>query len=38
MVGGADIDSFVNVYNHIKNQSFGFLLFSLKYEKVVKKR
>ena len=33
-----DIDSFVNVYNHIKNQSFGFLLFSLKNEKVVKKR
>ena len=23
-----DIDNFINVYNHIKNQNFGFLLFS----------
>jgi hypothetical protein len=32
-----DIDSFVNVYNHIKNQSFGFLLFSLKNESLLQK-
>jgi hypothetical protein len=32
-----DIDSFVNVYNHIKSQSFGFLLFSLKNESLLQK-
>lgn len=32
-----DIDSLVNVYNHIKSQSFGFLLFSLKNESLLQK-